>query len=86
MAGTDNTHCAMCGEGFYDKADRVGDLCPNCWELRQVEQKAAEIQQELDQAREEVEARRADLREREKEAKAGARETPREKAAAAHTA
>lgn len=62
MAGTDNTRCSSCGEGWYDKTDRVGTLCPDCWYIDQLEQAAAEAQRAADDAREQAVARREERR------------------------
>lgn len=62
MAGTDITRCSNCGEGWYDRPDRVGTLCPNCWEIEQLELAAAEAQRIAEEAKARAVARRDEVR------------------------
>lgn len=58
MAGTDASHCSVCGEGWYDQADRVGTVCPNCYEIQRLEVAAAEAAQAAENAKQKLIDRR----------------------------
>lgn len=76
MAGTDNTHCSSCGEGWYDRPDRVGTVCPECWQIQQLEVAANEAAENAEKAKQALKDRQAErkqeLADEKKAAKAAA--------------
>lgn len=67
MAGTDNTKCSSCGETFYDRPDRVGTVCPLCWEEQQLAVAAEEAKQAAEDAKDRLDERRKEHKAQQKE-------------------